>query len=90
MLGSNLVNSARFSFVRPVELLAAPNSTPPLQFFPGRVDGKVEVGGLTQIGTNNEIPDSFYPNRFSVSDDLYWTKGSHSFYIGMSVAKNAG
>jgi outer membrane receptor protein involved in Fe transport len=87
VLSSNLVNSARISFVRPVELLAAPNNTPALQFFPGRVDGKVEVGGLTQIGTNNEVPDSFYPNRFSAGDDLYWTKGSHSFYIGMSVER---
>ena len=87
VLSSTLVNSARFSFVRPVELLEAPNNTPPLQFFPGRVDGKVEVGGLTQIGTNNEVPDSFYPNRFSAGDDLYWTKGSHSFYIGMSVER---
>ena len=90
----NLVNLARFSFVRATQINTNVNplQSPPLLFYPVNLpfqprDGSITVTGLSSIGPGAAAPKSFVPNHFVVADDLLWTHGAHSFRFGMSVER---
>ncbi len=88
---TNVVNAARFSYSRPttsgVTLTHAPNNA--LNFFPttDRQDGVVIINGLSTMGPNNTTPFTFVQNKFSVGDDVIWTKGAHVISVGMMVLR---
>jgi hypothetical protein len=89
VISPTLLNIVRASFVRPVETQSLISGTPALDFFPGRnVPGTVDIGGLTGIGGNGFLPDTFYPNHYSGADDMVWTHGSHTIHFGFSVQRD--
>ena len=77
-----LVNSFTFSFTRPNTTEQQPNTFAPLQVFPGRQDVTMSVTGLTAIGANFVNPFQFLQNKFTPSDDLIYTSGSHTIKFG--------
>jgi hypothetical protein len=94
LFSANLINLARFSFVRPAESSVNPLTHPSLQFYPGQgvQDGAVAVSGLmntTQnyLGPSTSDPIHITTNRFIVGDDVLWTHGAHSFRLGVSLAR---
>lgn len=87
IFSADLVNDARFSFVRTNMRAFVTNENPPLQFFSSYglndQDGTVNItGGPTGIGPSAFTPDFEVQNTFSVGDDVAWTHGKHSFEIG--------
>jgi Carboxypeptidase regulatory-like domain/TonB-dependent Receptor Plug Domain len=89
VISPTLVNSFRASFTRPGETATTINSTPALQFFPGsgRQDGNVAITGLTTLGPPTTVPFYLYPNRFTLANDMFWSKGKHNIYVGMDVTR---
>jgi hypothetical protein len=82
-----LINLARVSFVRPAEQQFSSSSVPATEFFPGRPDGAVGVGGLSGLGANGFLPVGLYENKFTEADDVLWTKGSHNMRFGVSSGR---
>jgi outer membrane receptor protein involved in Fe transport len=87
ILSANLINDARFSYVRTNMRAFVTAENPVLQFFSfygeNRQDGTVNVGGgPTSIGPSPFTPDLEIQNTFSVADDIFWAHGKHSFEIG--------
>ena len=73
-------------FVRPVESPESDQQYAGAEVFPRPVvPGTVDVGGLTGIGGKGFLPDNFYTNKFSESDDVLGIDGSHSIKFGVSV-----
>jgi hypothetical protein len=92
-----LLNLAKISYSRPTRSSAEPdhataNGVQPLQFFPATnlEDGFVNLlaAGLTPLGpatgTGHFV---FAQNRYSVGDDVLWTRGPQSIRIGITVAR---
>src|SRR5262245_37823431 len=78
-----LLNSFGFSFTRPHTSQTQPNKFAPLQqAFPGRQDVTITVNGLSPLGANFVNPFRFLQNKFTLTDDVLWTKGSHSIKFG--------
>ncbi|MBV9768953.1 MAG: TonB-dependent receptor, partial [Bryobacterales bacterium] len=86
IVSATIINLARVSFVRPDDSAAVTGSTPPLQFFPGRINGTVTLTGgvLSTIGAQQLLPFGLPQNKFSLGDDLFWTKGSHNLKFGIT------
>ncbi|MEQ1946987.1 MAG: TonB-dependent receptor [Bryobacteraceae bacterium] len=84
-----VVNLARVSLSRPNQTASTTGNTAPLDFFPGsgRQNGAVTVTGLTGIGGNTLLPFGLVQNKYSVGDDVYWTRGSHNIKMGASVMR---
>ena len=79
----NLLNAFGFAFTRPSTTESQPNTYAPLQqAFPGRQDVTISVNGLSSLGANFVNPFRFLQNKFTVTDDVLWTRGSHSFKFG--------
>jgi Carboxypeptidase regulatory-like domain len=79
----SLLNSFGFSFTRPDTSQTQPAKFAPLQqAFPGRQDVTITVNGLSSLGANFVNPFRFLQNKFTITDDILWTKGSHSLKIG--------
>lgn len=80
-----LLNSVRVSFSRPNTGDYAVNSFPALQqVFPGsgRPDADVGISGLTTLGQSFFVPAVDIQNRYTLADDIVWTKGSHTLRVG--------
>jgi outer membrane receptor protein involved in Fe transport len=87
VFSSNLVNDARFTFVRTNMRAFVTGENPVLQFFSfygeNRQDGNILVtGGPSPIGPSAFTPDFELQNVFSFSDDVFWVHGKHTFEIG--------
>jgi hypothetical protein len=82
-----VLNAFSFDFSRPVTTESEPETTPALQLFKGRQDATISVTGLTSLGANFVNPFRFLQNKFTLSDDVLWTKNSHSIKIGMSFRR---
>jgi len=79
----NLLNSFGFAFTRPSTTETQPNTYAPLQqAFPGRQDVTITVTGLSPLGANFVNPFRFLQNKFTITDDVLWTRGSHSLRFG--------
>ena len=94
LFSANLINLARFSFVRLPETTVVPATHPSLQFYPGSgiQDGAVAVSGLMNtaqnyIGASTSDPIFIVTNRFYLGDDVLWTHGAHSFRFGISAER---
>jgi len=84
-ISPTMVNQLRFSFTRTREsdVQANPNQQPPLNFFPERgQNGGVNITGLTSLGTSIFAPLLQVQNKFPLSDDVFWSRGSHSLRFG--------
>jgi hypothetical protein len=81
-----VINLARVSFVRPEDSAATSGSTPALQYFPGRINGTIQFtgGGVDSIGANQLLPFGLPENKFTIGDDILWTRGAHSLKFGVS------
>jgi hypothetical protein len=89
IVSATLINIARISFNRPSDTAASTTSTAPLQFFPGRINGTVQLGdgSISSIGANQLLPFGLPENKFVFGDDVLWTRGSHSLKMGMEVER---
>jgi hypothetical protein len=94
LFSANLINLARFSFVRPAETSFNPTTHPALQFYPGLgiQDGAVAVSGLMNtaqnyLGATNTDPIALITSRYVVGDDILWTHGAHNFRLGASITR---
>ena len=90
IVSPRLLNTARVSFSRPNTSIYAVNSFPALQkVFPGagRPDTQVSIASLSTLGTSSFVPSGFLQNRFTVADDIVWTKGSHTLRMGALIPR---
>ncbi len=88
VISASMVNLLRFSFTRTKEtdVQAKPDQTPALDFFPERhQNGGVNITGLSSIGTSIFAPLLEVQNKFPLSDDVFWTRGSHSLRFGATL-----
>ena len=89
IFSANLINSFSTSFSRPTSAEIEPptSATSALQVFPGqnRQDTFIAVPGLTAIGAGIVSNFQYIQNKFTQSDDLIWTKGSHTIKIGAKL-----
>jgi len=85
VISPSLLNLVRFSYTRTFEsdVEQTADKTPALDFFPSRgQNGGVNITGLSSIGTSIFAPLQEVQNKFPLSDDVIWTKGSHSIRFG--------
>ena len=84
----NLFNSFGFAFTRPSTTETQPNKYAPLQqAFPGRQDVTITVTNLSPLGANFVNPFRFLQNKFTITDDLIWTRGAHSLKFGARLRR---
>jgi hypothetical protein len=86
ILSPTVLNTARLSFSRTALELGIP--TVPLLtggvLVPG-LDASTGIGpgsGVTSMGTSGNTTGTVAQNVYSVSDDIFWTKGRHAFKFG--------
>jgi hypothetical protein len=90
-----LINSVRFGFNRSVESSLGVKAINPqsanlaLGETPGTDNPEIDVPGLTNIqcGLDQAGHGSYYSNSFQGNDDLFLTKGIHSFKLGFAVER---
>jgi hypothetical protein len=87
IISPTLVNIARISFSRPASNEVPAPTHAALQFNPGRVDGIVQVTGLSNLGPNIFNPFIINQNKFTEGDDIYWSRGAHSIKMGASTTR---
>ncbi len=89
IFSSTLVNAFSTSFSQPTtgEIQPPTAATSVLQIFPGqnRQDTAIGVPGLTSLGAGIVSNFQYTQNKFTQSDDLIWTKGSHTIKIGAKL-----
>ncbi len=95
IFSANVVNSARFMFVRTYEssfsTSTLPAATDPLNFNPSRYpeDAFIDpdfftIGG---IGSNQFVSDAIAQNKFGAGDDVAWTHGAHTITFGADIMR---
>ncbi|HEU0172678.1 MAG TPA: TonB-dependent receptor [Blastocatellia bacterium] len=84
IIGSNIVNEARFSFNRstPSELVPDPGSS--VSLVAGRPLGEVNVTGLSPVGTDRTNPKLFFQNNYQAADNLSINLGRNNVKMGFS------
>jgi hypothetical protein len=87
LFSTNIVNEARFHFVRTYESSNTTQSTAPLEYFPGRTNGLVVPLPLASVGANIELPDELVQNKFGVGDDVVWSHGAHTITFGADLTR---
>ena len=89
IISPNLINLVQFGFVRTI-LQTTYNFNPDYVFayFPGRpANGDLSIAGLSEAGIDGNDPIAFRQNKFSESDDLIWTHGSHEVRTGITISR---
>jgi hypothetical protein len=91
IFSSNLVNDARFTFVRTNMRAFTTVTNPALQFFSSygeaRQDGTVGIPGISGIGPSAFTPDFEIQNTYAVADDIVWVRGKHTFEVGLEFRR---
>ena len=81
-----LLNTARASLSRTNLAQAAlyPPSLlgPQYALVPGQAIGQLIIGGVTNFGPTGNAPYYLVQNVYTLSDDVYYTKGRHAFKFG--------
>ncbi|MEQ1947766.1 MAG: TonB-dependent receptor [Bryobacteraceae bacterium] len=86
-----LINNMRFSVSRPKQ-----NSGTDIRYGgafatagAGLPDTRMIVTGLSSpaLGPRQDDPVEFLQNKFAFGDDIFWTKGPHSFRFGGSITR---
>ncbi|MEQ1946720.1 MAG: TonB-dependent receptor [Bryobacteraceae bacterium] len=82
-----LLNTFRFSFSDTVLNLTSPTSITGTQYelVPGKGMGVINIAGVGEFGPRFSAPIRQNQQVFSYSDDVYFTKGSHSMKFGMLI-----
>ena len=85
-----LLNMFRFSYSRSFEstlpLFGESAGDPALGFNPGLQMGEISPGsGVTLIGANQGSPRPFQQQIFTVSNDMFWSRGLHSLKFGTLI-----
>ena len=82
-----LLNTFRFSYSRTQMFFNSPTDIagPGLSFVPGQTIGSLAIGGVGTFGPFDVTPADERQNIFTWSDDLFFTKGSHSLKFGMLI-----
>ena len=86
IFSATLLNTARVSLSR-TNLAANPIFPsffvgPQYSFVAGQVYPGVSVGGVTAFNTVGNTPFALLQNIYTLSDDVYYTKGHHAFKFG--------
>jgi carboxypeptidase family protein/TonB-dependent receptor-like protein len=84
IIGSNIVNEARFSFNRTTPSELVPDPASEISLVAGRPLGEVNVTGLAPIGTDRTNPKLFFQNNFQVADNLSINLGRNNLKMGFS------
>jgi hypothetical protein len=96
IFSANVVNNARFIFVRTYESSYSnstlPASSDPLLFIPSRrEDGYVSpcvlCTGMSGVGSDQFVSDTIAQNTFGAGDDVAWTKGNHTITFGADILR---
>ncbi|HVB88546.1 MAG TPA: carboxypeptidase regulatory-like domain-containing protein [Candidatus Dormibacteraeota bacterium] len=94
IFSANVVNSARFIFVRTNESSYSnstlPAATDPLAFIPSRhEDGYVSpcilCAGMSGVGSDQFVSDTIAQNTFGFGDDVAWNHGAHTITFGADI-----
>ncbi len=87
IFSANLVNVFSTAFSQPTSGETQPSTTPQLQIFPGqnRQDTAINVPGLASLGAGIVSNFQYTQNKFTQSDDVIWTKGSHTLKFGAKL-----
>ncbi len=86
-----VLNSVRASFSRTniTTTTTWPASLNPLSFtYQGGAPygfGQFDVTGLTNFGASNSAPNFLVQNVYTISDDIFYTKGKHAFKFGTLI-----
>jgi hypothetical protein len=91
VFSDNVVNSIREGYTRNLIVVNVDNASAALAIFTGAqsdLDTNVLVGGLSALGPNpGEANSSQFQGKWSVGDDLIWTKGAHTLTAGVDVQR---
>jgi Carboxypeptidase regulatory-like domain/TonB dependent receptor len=84
------VNQIRFDFTRTFEKASTTQETipnDPLSIYPGFPDADIGFGcpGCAVLGPNDALPYYLAQNKIGGGDDLVWTRGSHTFKVGVAI-----
>jgi len=87
IFSANLVNVFSTAFSQPTSGEIQPSTAPQLQVFPGqnRQDTFISVPGLASLGAGIVSNFQYTQNKFTQSDDVIWTKGSHTIKFGAKL-----
>jgi len=55
---------------------------PQYSFIAGQPIGGINIGGITNLGPTGTAPQQLVQNLFTLSDDVYYTKGRHALKFG--------
>lgn len=92
IFSANVVNSARFIFVRTYESSfssALGGNSDPLNFFPGRNEDAyvIPCGPCTGVGSDQFVSDRLGQNTFGAGDDIAWNHGAHTITVGADLLR---
>lgn len=84
----DLLNSLRLSYSRQrLEIVTPPAFTgPQFSFIPGDPIGGISIGGLSTFGPPANSPSNTHQDVYTVSDDIFYTRGRHSLKFGILVS----
>jgi hypothetical protein len=89
IFSGTLLNTARLSFSRTdlnySNLYATSVVGPQYSFVPGEPTGDITIGGLPQLGPNTLFPQVALQDIYTLSDDVYFTKGRHALKFGVLI-----
>ncbi len=87
IFSSTLLNTFRVSFSRTNLLYESPSGIigPQFSFLPGKEIGNISIGGVSPFGPDSPSPFSGKQNIFTYSDDMFLTRGRHSFKFGTLI-----
>jgi carboxypeptidase family protein/TonB-dependent receptor-like protein len=87
VFSASLLNTFRVSFSRTNLLYLSPSGLigPQYSFVPGFEIGNITIGGVSPFGPDSPSPFSGKQNIFTYSDDMFLTRGRHSFKFGTLI-----
>ena len=87
VISPTLLNTGRFSysytnvpFTSPTDLIGAQYS-----FIPGKPIGNIGISGVDEFGPSGSNPNTKRQNVLTFSDDIFYTRGSHSLKFGTLI-----
>jgi len=93
---NNVIGTTRFGFTRTLVNSFTTQSYTPFQFsganlYAGQgyppMDGSLTISGVTGLGAGQIDPFSFIQNKYSYSEDIFWTRGAHSVRFGGEIKR---
>jgi hypothetical protein len=84
----NLLNNLRVSYSRQrLQIVTPPAFTgAQFSFIPGDPIGGISIGGLSTFGPPANSPSDTHQDVYTVSDDVFYTRGRHSVKFGTLIS----